>query len=82
MQQPHRALFVQTLTQKFHDHNEYTFIDIIPYDIISLMPSMSPHFTMRRPPYIGSERPNYLRYSWDRLRIFLHQLWILPKIQP
>jgi hypothetical protein len=54
---------------------------ILPYEIISLMPSMSPPFTMRRPPYIGFERPNHLRDSWDRLRIFLHQLWILPKIQ-
>ena len=34
------------------------------------------HFTMRRPPYISLERPNHLRYSWDRLRILLHQLWI------
>ena len=55
---------------------------ILPYEIISLMPSMYLSFTMWRPPYIGFERPNHLRYSWDKLRNFLHQLWILPKIQP
>jgi hypothetical protein len=35
---------------------------------------------MRRPPYIGLERPNHLRYIWGKLRIFLLQLWIFPKI--
>ena len=39
-------------------------------------------FTMRRPPYISLERPNHLIDYWDKLRIFLLQLWILPKIQP
>ena len=40
----------------------------------------SPTFTMRRPPYIGLERPNHLRYLWGKLRILLLQLWIFPKI--
>ena len=55
---------------------------ILPYEIIILMPSMSPPFTMRRPPYIGLERPNHLRDTWDRLKILLLQLWIFPKIKP
>jgi hypothetical protein len=33
---------------------------------------------MRRPPYIGLERPNHLRDLWDKLRILLLQLWIFP----
>jgi hypothetical protein len=37
-------------------------------------------FTMRRPPYISLERPNHLKYIWDKLRILLLQLRIFPKI--
>ena len=59
-----------------------TFTDKSPlwdhkFDALHVSP-----FTMKRPPYIGLERPNQLRYSWDRLNIFIHQLWILPKMHP
>jgi hypothetical protein len=53
-----------------HKNDDASMINL-PYEIITLMPSMSPPFTMKRPPYIGLEMPNHLTYSWDRLRILL-----------
>ena len=64
------SLFPTLFSNNPHKNDDASMINL-PYEIISLMPSMYPHFTMRRPPYIGLERPNHLRYSWDKLRILL-----------